>query len=29
MLMDIIRLAIKNSDAVELEASIARHPANA
>ena len=29
MLLDIIRLAIKNSDAVELEASIARHPANA
>jgi len=29
MLVDIIRLALKNSDAVELEASIARHPANA
>lgn len=29
MLLDIIRLAIKNSDAVELEASIGRHPANA
>jgi hypothetical protein len=29
MLVDIIRLAIKNSDAVALDASVARHPANA
>jgi hypothetical protein len=29
MLLDIIRLAIKNSDAVALDASVARHPANA
>jgi hypothetical protein len=29
MLLDIIRIAIKNSNEVELEASIGRHPANA
>jgi hypothetical protein len=29
MLLDIIRMAIKNSNEVELEASIGRHPANA
>jgi hypothetical protein len=29
MLLDIVRLAIKNSNEVELEASIGRHPANA
>ena len=29
MLLDIIRLAVKNSDPVALDASVARHPANA
>ena len=29
MLLDIVRMAIKNSNEVELEASIGRHPANA